>query len=178
MLSYNVAGLLRSAPGASRRYPVAVDALPIADDLHLAGPIEGEVQLSRTGRSIIARVRFHTQVAEQCSRCLVPVRAPITVEIEEEALPSVDISSGAPVSPAPEPETLRLNGRHELDLTGVVRDAISLAEPITSLCRQDCRGLCLVCGADLNQDPAHGHPEEAVDPRFAGLAALRERLEA
>lgn len=178
MLSYNVSGLLRSAPGATRTYPVAVESIPIAEDLQLAGPIEGEVQLSRTGRSILARGQLHTQVAELCSRCLTPVRAPITVEIEEEALPSVDIDSGIPVDGASAPDALRLDAHHELDLTGVVRDAISLAEPIATLCRPDCRGLCLVCGADLNENPAHGHPDDAVDPRFAGLAALRDRLEA
>lgn len=177
MLSYNVAGLLRSVPGTSRTYPVDVGSLPIAEDLELAAPIRGEVKLSRTGRSILAHGRLDTSVAERCSRCLVPVAAPISVEIHEEALPLLDIDSGQPLDLSTEPDALRLDEHHELDLASAVRDAISLAEPIAPLCRPDCRGLCLICGVDQNQDPGHGHPEDDLDPRLAGLAALREQLE-
>jgi uncharacterized protein len=177
MLSYNVAELLRSAPGTSRTYPIAVDELPVAEDLELTAPIRGEVRLSRTGRSILARGHVDTAVSESCSRCLIAVSAPISVEIEEEALPSIDIDSGQPVAAADEPDALRLDAHHELDLTESVREAISLAEPIAPLCRPDCRGLCLICGTDLNADAAHAHDDQEVDPRLAGLAALRDRLE-
>ncbi len=72
---------------------------------------------------------------------------------------------------------MRLDEHHELDLATAVREAISLAEPIAPLCRLDCRGLCLICGADQNADPLHGHPDDDNDPRLAGLAALRDQLE-
>jgi uncharacterized protein len=58
-----------------------------------------------------------------------------------------------------------------------VREAISLAEPITVLCRPDCRGLCLICGADLNTDPSHQHAADELDPRLAALVAIRDRLD-
>jgi uncharacterized protein len=174
VLSYNVASLLRAAPGTERRYPVDVSDMPIAEDVRLAGPIEGEVRLSHTGRSVLARARLSTMLDESCSRCLRPVVAPIDVTIEEEALPSVDIDSGHALDRQTEPDALRLDEHHELDLAGSVREAISLAEPIAVLCRPDCRGLCLVCGADLNSEPAHGHPDEELDPRLAVLAEWRD----
>lgn len=177
MLSYNVAGLLRAAPGTTRSYPVALPTLPIADDLELAAPLEGEVQLAHTGRSILARGRFHTALAGICVRCLAAAVTPVEVEIEEEALPSIDIDSGLPVDVSEEPDALRLDDHHELDLQEVVREAISLSEPIILLCRPDCRGLCLTCGTDLNGDPTHGHIDDGIDPRLAALAALRDRLE-
>jgi uncharacterized protein len=177
MLSYNVATLLRSAPGTERRYSVDGVRIDIADDLQLAAPIEGEVRLSRTGRSIIARAHLTTAIDSLCSRCLKPVVAAIDVDIEEEALPSIDIDTGLPLDPELEPEVLRLDDHHELDLGEPVREAIALAEPIVLLCRPDCRGLCLVCGVDLNSVPDHRHAEEAIDPRLADLAAWRERVE-
>src|SRR3970040_1226854 len=54
MLSYNVAGLLRSTPGTARRYEVHAATLEIADDLRLAAPLEGEVRLASTRRRILA----------------------------------------------------------------------------------------------------------------------------
>jgi uncharacterized protein len=176
MLSYNVAGLLRAAPGTSRTYPVSVDEMPIADDVALSAPIRGEVRLSRTGDSILAEAHLDTAVAETCSRCLTPMSAPIQLELREEALPMVDIKSGLPVDVRPGQESLRLDEHHELHLASAVRDAISLAEPIAPLCRPDCRGLCAVCGIDLNEDHAHSHPDDEIDPRLAGLVEIRDRL--
>ena len=178
VLSYNVASLLRAAPGTERRYAVDITDLPLAaDDVHLAAPIEGEVRLSRTGRSILARVELTTAIDGSCSRCLRDVVAPIDVSLEEVALPVIDIDSGLPLDPASEPDALRLDEHHELDLDQPIRDAIVLAEPIALLCRPDCRGLCAVCGADLNSEPQHGHPEDDVDPRLAALAEWREHPE-
>lgn len=173
MLSYNVAGLLRAAPGTARTYPVEVEALALDPGLQLAAPIDGEVRLSRTGRSILATAELDTALEESCSRCLRPVVAPIHVTLQEEAMPSVDLESGARLEPTSEPDVLLLDEHHELDLARPVAEAISLAEPIAPLCRADCRGLCVTCGADLNADAEHRHPEDEIDPRLAGLAAFQ-----
>lgn len=174
LFSFNVTGLLRSAPGTTRRYPVSGERIPIAEDLELAAPIEGELLLARTGRSILVRGQLSTALEETCSRCLRPTAAPVEVSVEEEALPSVDLETGAPLDTSEEPEALRVDDHHELDLAVVVRDAISLAEPIAPLCRPDCRGLCPICGADLNTAGNHGHEDESIDPRLAVLAQWRE----
>jgi uncharacterized protein len=173
MLSFNVSGLLRAAPGTSRTYPVTVDELPLAPELHLAAPVEGEVKLMKTRRSILATAQLATAIAEECSRCLVAVSSPVRVSLQEEALPSIDLETGKPVDTSEEPDALRLDEHHELHLEGPVAEAISLAEPIAPLCRPDCRGLCSVCGVDLNMEPTHGHDENAIDPRLAELAKWR-----
>jgi uncharacterized protein len=178
VLSYNVATLLREPPGAERRYAIDDVRMDIADDLQLAQPINGEVRLSRTGRSILARASLTTAIEGYCSRCLNAVVAPINVQIEEEALPSIDIDSGLPLDRDAEPDALRLDDHHELDLEVPIREAISLAEPITLLCRDECRGLCATCGVDLNAVTDHSHTEDAIDPRLAALAELRDRVDA
>ncbi len=169
MLTFNVAGLLRSAPGTTRTYPVRGEQLEIAEDVQLAAPIEGEVRLTRTGRSVLAGAELTTALEETCSRCLQPMVAPITVNLQEEALPSIDFETGVPVDFSAEPDALRLDEHHELDLSEPAREAISLAQPIAPLHRPDCRGLCSVCGFDLNADPGHLHEGEEIDPRLAAL---------
>ena len=177
MLSWNVADLLRSAPGTSREYPLDIESLPIAEDLATAAPVHGSVRLASTGRGILARGHVSTALPETCSRCLIAVTSPVEVDIEEEALPSFDIDTGLPLDTEAEPNALRIDDHHELDLSEAVREAISLAEPIIVLCRPDCRGLCLICGADLNADPSHSHGADELDPRLAALVAIRERLD-
>jgi uncharacterized protein len=176
MLSYNVADLLRAAPGTSEDVEVELTGLPLAEGLELARPLRGQLRLTNSGRGILVQGRLETALAERCSRCLRPAETPLTVELEEEALPSVDLETGLPVDTRDEPDVLRLTDHHELDLEPAVRDAISLAEPIAPLCRPDCPGLCEICGADLASEPRHGHPEEDIDPRLAPMAGLRDRL--
>jgi len=177
MLSYNVADLLRSAPGTSERFHIAVPALPMADGMELAQPVSGEVRLTYSGRSILVQGHLDTALAERCSRCLRPAQSRLSFDLEEEALPTHDPEKGTPLDTADEPEALRISDHHELDLEPVLRDAISLAEPIAPLCRPDCPGLCETCGLDLIANPGHTHPDDDIDPRLASLAGLRDQLQ-
>ena len=72
-----------------------------------------------------------------------------------------------------EEETYPLLG-DQLDLQPLARDAVLLNLPQVPLCREDCAGLCPVCGADRNDEPC-GCEVEAGDPRWATLDALRGR---
>lgn len=90
------------------------------------------------------------------------------INIDGEALPTVDFASGLPLDADEEPDVLRLNDHHELELESEVREAVQLAEPIAPLCREDCPGLCVVCGQELASGP-HAHPDEDVDPRLEVL---------
>ncbi|RJP74921.1 MAG: DUF177 domain-containing protein [Candidatus Zixiibacteriota bacterium] len=64
-------------------------------------------------------------------------------------------------------------GATELDLSQEIRDLVMLNLPSPLLCREDCRGLCPVCGADLNLEEEHHHEVE-VDPRWQGLDKLKD----
>jgi uncharacterized protein len=170
-LVWNVAGLLTDSPGATRDYDVAGVTIDLGEDLRLAGPIEGHVRLARTNRGLIVTAALETSIEAECSRCLKEVEVPIQIQVEEEALPSIDIHTGAPVRPEPgteDDEPLRLTDHHELDLEATVREAIQLAEPIAPLCREDCPGLCSVCGERL-EEGVHDHPIDDVDPRLEAL---------
>jgi hypothetical protein len=50
----------------------------------------------------------------------------------------------------------------------LLRDAVVLALPFQPLCREDCPGLCVDCGARLADDPDHRH-DAPIDPRWAAL---------
>jgi uncharacterized protein len=57
----------------------------------------------------------------------------------------------------------------------MIRDAIGVELPFSPLCREDCLGLCPVCGADRNSEGCPGHVE--VDPRWAALDPLASMLD-
>lgn len=171
-LVYPVAGLLGDVAGATRDHhvgPVEVDA---GEDLVLAVPVEGDLHLARTNRGLLARAHLSTALATSCSRCLRAIEVPLDLLIDEEALPSVELTTGDPLDITAEPDAVRLTDHHELDLEPLVREAIQLAEPIAPLCRPDCPGLCPECGGDL-ADPDHRPHEAAADPRLEVLRAFK-----
>ncbi len=170
-LTWNVAGLLTESLGATRRYHVAGATIVLGEDLRLADPLEGDVRLARTNRGLLVQATFNASLDAECSRCLRDIEVPVEVNIETEALPSLDIATGQPVHVDTEPETLRLTDHHELDLEQDVREALQLAEPIAALCEENCPGLCSVCGERL--DVPHDHAEEDVDPRLEALKAFK-----
>jgi uncharacterized protein len=60
----------------------------------------------------------------------------------------------------------------EIDLGHLMREQFYLSLPMKPLCRDDCRGLCPVCGTNLNRAKCECKPEWE-DPRFAALKALK-----
>ena len=146
--------------------------IDLGEDLHLAAPIDGQVRLVRTNRGILAGASLHTALALTCSRCLRDIELPVDIQLQEEYLPSLDLTTGRPLPTDEEPEVARLTDHHELDLETPVREAIQLAEPIAPLCRPDCPGLCVVCGERLDEGN-HDHPDDDIDPRLEALRGFR-----
>jgi uncharacterized protein len=173
-LLWNVSGLLGEGPGAVRDYAVDGVTIDLGDELRLASPIDGRVHLARTNRGLVVDADFSTSLALECVRCLREIEVPIEVEIQEEALPTIDFHTGQPVhlSDGDDEDILRLTDHHELDLERTVREAIFLAEPIAPLDREDCPGLCVVCGLPLDEGD-HDHADDEIDPRLEALRAYR-----
>ncbi|MGD0861953.1 MAG: DUF177 domain-containing protein [Candidatus Limnocylindrales bacterium] len=171
-LTFNVAGLLGEPLGSVRELDVSSPPLDLGPDIRQSRGVTGKMRLSRTNRGLLVQARLKTELDEGCSRCLREIDYPVEVELEEEALPSIDLMTGLPLDTSAEPDVLRLTDHHELVLEQAVREAILLAEPIAPLCRADCPGLCVVCGQELAAGK-HDHPDEEVDPRLEALRRFR-----
>jgi uncharacterized protein len=171
-LTYPLAGLLAEPVGTSRHFAVHGVTLPLPDDLRLSSPIEGSVDIARTNRGVLVRADLRAAIEGACARCLRDIEIPLEIELDEEALPVVDISSGVPLDRVAEPDVARLTDHHELELGTLVAEAISLAEPIAPLCEAACPGLCPECGLRLGPDH-EPHRDEEIDPRLEALRAFR-----
>jgi uncharacterized protein len=171
-LTFPLAGLLAQPPGTRAAFEIAGVTIPLDDGLQLTAPIEGVLQVARTNRGVLVDAPLRTAIAGTCSRCLKDIEIPLEVRIEDEALPSIDLATGLRVDASLEPDALRLTDHHELELGPLVREGISLAEPIAPLCEAACPGLCVECGNRLG--PGHEpHETDEIDPRLAALKAFR-----
>ena len=166
-MGINVSQQLKAPTGLARNYEVS-EVVDIVDGNCL---VQGEVRLIRTNRGILATGKLHTEVEVTCNRCLNLFSYPLTLDFEEEYLPTADVVSGASLPLPGEPGCFTIDEHHILDLTEAMRQYTLLAIPMKTLCREDCAGLCPICGYDLNQGTCDCLPQE-IDSRWSELNKL------
>lgn len=158
-------------PGSQRRVSVTVPApadLGI-DVLHVpeGSPVDLDLRLEAVVEGVLVTGTARAGLEGECARCLAPIVDEVDAGFQE--LYEYDDQGHGD---HPDDEVRRLEG-DLLDLELLLRDAVVLELPFQPLCEDDCPGLCAECGARLADDPDHAH-EAAVDPRWAGLAALKQ----
>lgn len=174
----NVAPLLKEAPGTRVEYEI--EEAPIDPRGENAGLLEAAIvdidarlHATHTTPGAYLEGTAAAHVAAQCSRCLTPIDTPVSAEFAEQYYATIAVESGAGLA-APPHDAKTIGSDFKIDLTPLLCEEIILATPQAPLCRPDCRGLCPVCGDDLNQRP-HAH-DEAVDVRWSKLQELRDRI--
>lgn len=151
------------ADSGSRREIVIDAEVDWGFELAEVGPeIHGDLLLENAAGVLVVRGRVESVLGLTCHRCL--------TEWEEEVDLSVTEALG--FEEDEEADVYPLEG-DVADLEPVLRDAVLLEVPLRPLCREDCRGLCATCGADLNGGPHSEHDEESTSP----FAVLRDLLE-
>lgn len=159
-------GRLQLSSGQARRVDLRVklDELEFGGQRYAAEPAVEDVVLdaARTTAGYSLRLRFEASLDGPCMRCLEDSETRVAIDARE-----VDQPGGGDEASSP-----YVDG-DELDVHSWARDALVLALPAQIVCRADCRGLCAVCGQNLNDgEPGHAH-ERTPDPRFAKLGELR-----
>lgn len=169
-MQINVSQLLRASVGTTQEYEIS-EAVDVLGDGNIR-PVEGKIKLLRMDRSILVEATLHTGVELSCSRCMGMFISPLTLNIEEEFIPTVDVVSGVKLPSPEEPGTFTIDEHHVIDLTEAIGQYAWMAVPMKPVCREDCAGLCRQCGQNLNMEKC-GCPSDMTDPRWSGLTELK-----
>lgn len=142
-------------------------AAPVDLGTEVVGVPEGsdlglELRLESVLEGVLVSGTVRGRAVGECVRCLGGVEQDLVVEVQE-------------LFAYPDRDNVEDDDVHELvgdliDFEPVLRDAVVPALPFQPVCRDDCPGLCSICGAALADDPDHHH--EAVDPRWAALSSM------
>lgn len=155
----------RSFPPA--RFPARRD-----DDYAVAGPVRLALAIHRDGESYRLRGGLDTAIELVCARCLARFVIPIAVDLDALYLPQRANTGDGEFEIADGDLSTAFYRDEELDLGHLIREQLQLEVPMKPLCRASCRGLCTVCGIDLNADRCDCDTVWR-DPRFEALRALR-----
>ncbi len=175
-MKINVAPLLKQPVGAQAEYELTESPIdPHGENGGLAEAgatsIDAEIVATHTNPGAYLEGDARATISEQCSRCLRPIETPIESHFAEQYYTTIDVVSGD-AKDAPPPDTKRIGSDFKIDLTPLLREELILATPLAPLCKPDCKGLCLECGRDQNEDP-HDH-DAPVDERWSKLSKLKE----
>jgi uncharacterized protein len=136
------------------------------------------------GRGALVEGSFVAPLKGECRRCLKAVELSHAVSFTRSFVPRVELPGARAVREAP-PDDEGPSGSfadsevddepfegESFDLAPTVREALLLESPAQPLCREDCRGLCPVCGVDRNNEDC-GHDTRVPDPRWAALKNVK-----
>jgi uncharacterized protein len=138
----------------------------------LAGSAQVQGRIERNGQEIDLVGELMAQVDLACDRCLKTIRFPIQASFEAGFVPAVDWRASPEHELREDDLKLSTFDGETIDLTELAREEILLAIPGHVLCSETCKGLCPVCGGDLNQVDCKC-TERQVDPRWAALKDVR-----
>ena len=100
-------------------------------------------------------------VSMPCDRCLTAVPVVIAIKIKR----SLSLADGHIVL-NPEENDDSIVSDHSLDVDRLVYDEVLVNWPAKVLCRESCKGICQICGQNLNEKDC-GCNRQVLDPRMA-----------
>ena len=145
-------------PERRRQFSGTSNAPIRVGDSEVQAPMEVEGSIVGTVEGVRATYRVTAPVSFTCARCL------------EEWTEEVEVEAAQHFGKIPDEDGYAIV-TGTVDIAAPATDELSLAIPPAPLCSPECKGLCPICGTDLNKDPCDGHWDESDSP-FAALRQL------
>ena len=139
-------------------------------DFDFESPLQSEAKIRKAGRSVLIAGKVETSLRLQCVRCLKEFSYPLSTAFE---------LTLHPFKEAPTEEETQLGSEEmgasffeggEIHLSEIACEQIFLEIPYQPLCQEGCKGLCPICGQDLNLSSCKCVKEELT----SGFSALKK----
>ena len=128
-------------------------------DISFEMPVHLEGNIKNIDNLLSMTVECSANYVSQCSRCLADTHEKLDFSIKE-VFSKTELDN--------ENDDVIILNSNEIDLKEIAEQAICCALPITCLCSDDCKGLCPVCGCNLNTENCSCETDD-IDPRLAAL---------
>jgi len=168
--------------GLSLSCDVQVDELALdPEDVRISGGLAMSLNAIKAGTTVHVTGTLSGTARRQCVRCLKEYDDALWIPVVGEYYSDTDLKSkpaGRESSERAGEDTdddVYVYTGEEIELGEMLREHVILSTPMQPLCHDDCRGLCPVCGQDLNVRRCDCREEQIQSP-FVVLKKLRETL--
>jgi uncharacterized protein len=150
-LRFNVGFLLNQPIGTNRDIHFEYPELSLKPEPELKlSDFSGVARVGRTPQGILVQGEFQGKAPAECVRCLMSFEQPLHTTFSElYAFDERSITDSGLILPEDA----------NIDLEPLVREYLLVEYPISPLCTPDCKGLCPICGQNLNEEQDHHHAE-------------------
>lgn len=160
-LRLNVGFIVHESVGFSRDFHFETSHIHFPPDLDIQD-LNGDVRVTRTTEGILLQAEFQGILPVECSRCLDDFDITVQTDFTELYVFPSHVSDDS---------EFILPENNQIDLTTLLREYLFVSVPINPICRPDCKGLCPICGENLNLTTCDCEVE-SIDPRFEALKKL------
>jgi len=145
-------------------------------DYRVAAPVSLAFDIFKDKQQFRLVGRVQTTLELNCGRCLEPFTMPVDADFDLRYHPHVQNTGTGEAEQEIEDDdlTTAFYENDEIDLGHLMREQFTLALPMKPLCRDDCRGLCPVCGINWNKGSCDCK-RDWDDPRLAALRTLKAK---
>jgi uncharacterized protein len=141
-------------------------------DFDFESPLQSEVKIRKTGRSVLITGKVQTTLRLECARCLKEFSYPLSSIFELTLHPLKEAPSEEEIELGSEELESSFFKGEEIHLSEVACEQIFLEIPYQPICREDCKGLCPICGKDLNLSSCECVKED-LSSGFSALQKLK-----
>ena len=162
---------------AHERYEKAYNPETFAsdhDDMKVVAPVALAFDIFKDKAQFRLVGRVQTVLELPCGRCLESFTWPVDATFDLRYQPHADNAGDGEREIEEDDLATAFYEDQTIDLGQLTREQFYLSLPLKPLCREDCRGLCPVCGTNLNRDSCDCK-REWEDPRLAVLKTLKPR---
>ena len=138
----------------------------------VSGPVHVKLLAKKTSGGVAINGRLQGNISVSCSRCLVKTTLDIGHDFFYECLPAEAMEEKEELSS--DSVDIHYYTGGEIDITALAQEQLTLVLPMRPLCKEDCKGLCPECGANLNMGDC-GCQKGPVDLKFAALKKLNNK---
>jgi uncharacterized protein len=145
---------------------------PDQDGFRIVAPVSLTFDIDKDKQQFRLVGAVKTTLELTCSRCLEPFTWPVEAEFDLRYQPHT-LNTGEGEREIEEDDlTTAFYDDDEIDLGHLMREQFYLSLPMKPLCSDDCQGLCVVCGTNLNRGACDCKPGWE-DPRLAALKEIQ-----
>jgi uncharacterized protein len=139
----------------------------------LSSPLKARLNVSLAGSMVIVEGSLKATLALNCSRCLKGFDYVADPSFSLYFVRGGEKEKEREKELSPEDMEVNYIEGDVIDTTDVLLEQLTLDLTMQPLCKEDCKGLCPRCGADLNSGPCGCKKEDRTDPRFASLKGFK-----
>ena len=143
------------------------------DPFYVVSPValSFDVEGQDTGRYRVAG-HLKGEIELSCSRCLEPFTMPVAADFDLRYVPRLENAGEGEKEVEEDDLATAFYADDEIDLGQLIMEQFQLALPMKPLCSEECKGLCVQCGTNLNTGSC-GCTQEWIDPRLEVLKKLK-----